>query len=271
MTVRSALPERQIDFHLIDSIELRQGRRVVNDDAVGRLAESMKEIGLKTPISVRYYMERPDYLPGESSDAIVLLTGRHRLEAARRLGWEEIECFVHYEGNEIEGELWEIAENLHRAELTALERDEQLARWIQLTNEKQGVSGQSAQKPQGGRPEGGLSAAARELGIERRDARRAVQVASLTPDAKQAARDTGLDDNRTVLLEAAKKPQEAQVHYLRTEGQKRDEQRRPPAIDATELDFQRLLKAWDGACPLARERFSAHVREHFRGTAWQSR
>lgn len=39
---------------------------------------------------------------------------------------------------------------------------------------------QSAPKPQGGRPESGINAASRELGIEATDASRAVKVASLT-------------------------------------------------------------------------------------------
>ncbi len=32
--------------------------------------------------------------------------------------------------------MWEIAENLHRAELTALERDEHVAEWIALADRK---------------------------------------------------------------------------------------------------------------------------------------
>jgi hypothetical protein len=33
--------------------------------------------------------------------------------------------------------VWEFAENLHRAELTVLERDEQIAKWIRLIGERQ--------------------------------------------------------------------------------------------------------------------------------------
>ncbi len=65
------------------------------------------------------------------------------------------------------------AENLHRAELTALERDTQIDK--------------------GGRP-GNAAATARDIGVNERDVQRAV--ASLSPEAKQAARDAGLDDNR---------------------------------------------------------------------------
>ncbi len=77
----------------------------------------------------------------------------------------------------------------HRAELTALERDEQVAKWIELNAER--VSLQIATKPQGGRPESGVRAASRELGIESTDTHRAVKVASLSNEAKEAAREGG--------------------------------------------------------------------------------
>jgi hypothetical protein len=40
------------------------------------------------------------------------------------------------EGTEIDARLWEIAENLHRADLTSLERSEHIAEWIKLTGER---------------------------------------------------------------------------------------------------------------------------------------
>ena len=51
-----------------------------------------------------------------------------------------------------------------------------------------------------------MNAAARELGIQKNDAYRAVSVAGLSDEAKEAAREHGLDDNRTALLKAAAKP-----------------------------------------------------------------
>ena len=101
----------------------------------------------------------------------------------------------------------EISENLHRAELTALERDKLVAEWVELTGD---VSGQNDQKPQGGRPEGGISLAARQLPVDgktdnakRLNVSRSLKVASLSPEAQDAARESGLDDNRSALLEAA--------------------------------------------------------------------
>lgn len=107
---------------------------------------------------------------------------------------------------------WEIAENLHRSELSALERDEHVAEWVRLTD----ISPPPVAKPTG-RPEGGVRAAARELGVNREDARRAVKTAALAPEAKEAARETKLDDNRSALLEAAKaETPAAQVHVIRS-------------------------------------------------------
>ena len=51
---------------------------------------------------------------------------------------------------------------------------------------------------------GGYREAARELNISERTVRRAYQTASLAPEAQEAAVETGLDDNRSALVEAAK-------------------------------------------------------------------
>src|ERR1700739_3101783 len=86
--------------------------------------ESISRIGLKTPISVR---------PGAQGWA--LGAGRHRLAACIELGISEIPV-VAETGAELEARLWEIAENLHRAELTALERAEHISQWIKLRGER---------------------------------------------------------------------------------------------------------------------------------------
>jgi hypothetical protein len=46
------------------------------------------------------------------------------MEACRRLGHQFVECVL-FDGTEIDARMWEIAENLHRADLTAQERAEQ--------------------------------------------------------------------------------------------------------------------------------------------------
>jgi hypothetical protein len=80
----------------------------------------------------------------------------------------------------------DLAENLHRSELTVQERAAHVAEWVRLIEKK--VSAQVAQKPKGGRPEVGLRAAARELKLDRDDVRRAVKIDSISPEAKEAAK-----------------------------------------------------------------------------------
>jgi hypothetical protein len=85
--------------------------------------------------------------------------------------------------------------------LTVLQRDEHVAEWIRLTEEAEHVLRQPDAKPKagpkGGRPQSGVRSAARELNLDEADARRAIKVASLSDEAKEVAREVGLDDNRS--------------------------------------------------------------------------
>ena len=62
-----------------------------------------------------------------------------------------------------------------------------------------------------GQQPGGINAAARELGIDKNAAHRATKVAAITPEAKAAAKETGLDNNQAALLQVAKAPPEEQA------------------------------------------------------------
>ncbi|MBT9370293.1 MT-A70 family methyltransferase [Rhizobium sp. CSW-27] len=97
---------------LIDSIDIGTRLRPIDPHRVEALKPSILELGLRTPISV---FGRPD-------DARVLLSaGGHRLQVMRELGESWIDCF-HEDGDALDAELWEIDENLVRAELTAADR-----------------------------------------------------------------------------------------------------------------------------------------------------
>ena len=244
--------DRKVEHLYVENIETHDRMRALNDNAVGTIAESMEKIGLRTPISVRYYSERPDGFPaGGTDDALVLMTGAHRLAAAKRLGWEKIECFVHYEGDEIDAQLWEIAENLHRAELSALERDEQVALWVRLNKERVNASQVGTHNKRGQVP-GGVNAAARELGIGKNDAHRAVKVAGLSDEAKQAAREAGLEDNRTALLDAAKHKTVAEQvsaihHRVAPKTIEIPDQKDWETVEAEQK--RKLMRAWNDASP----------------------
>jgi ParB/RepB/Spo0J family partition protein len=83
---------------------------------VSRLAQSIKEIGLQHPISVL-----------AKDGRFILVAGRHRLEAMRQLGAEDIETNA-VPMDDRDARMWTIAENLYRAELTVQERADQVQR-----------------------------------------------------------------------------------------------------------------------------------------------
>ena len=268
----------------IDDVLVGDRRRSLNPEKVAELAESMKTLSQKTAITVRP-------VAGPDDGKCVLVAGLHRIKAAESLGWTHIRAEF-MTGDETDARLWEIAENLHRAELTALEHDEQVAEWVRLTEARRVVSGQIVHKP--GRPKGGIAEAARRLPVtgktqhaRRKTVERSIKVASVSPEAKAAAKEAGLDDHRSAMLEIAKqKTPEAQiqkVHQIvarkaasRGKGQSRRTEKRgtvkaneaasDQALSADDnKKLARLIVAWNNARKLRRAfaKASAIVRERF--------
>lgn len=180
----------------IASILIGPRMRVLDSSKVEELVDSIRKVGLLVPISV--------WIEKTSDPRTYLVAGHHRLEAIKNLGRNGIDAIVVDRKNFMECKLLEITENLHRAELTALERADHIAEWIRLTEQERKPSQHATVSPTGGRGlTGGIRAAARELGIDKDDAHRAVKVASLSEEAKETARVLGLDKNRSALLRAA--------------------------------------------------------------------
>ncbi len=97
----------------IDNIKIAPGRREATSEDVQRLSESIAEVGMMNPITV-------------TADH-TLIAGLHRLEAAKKLGWTEVECRVS-DMDALHTELAEIDENVIRTGLSDLELSELLAR-----------------------------------------------------------------------------------------------------------------------------------------------
>jgi len=165
-----------------DSIEIGERHRALSTDAAERLAASMKAIGLKQPISIRIVDLM--VIDGQEVEGVpVLVAGRHRLEAARILGWSHIDCFE-VDDDQIQAEMWELAENLHRNDLTKEQRDEHIRRFAELLNARQSANLQSAQNAaieskrqdgRGHRPEGVAAKIARATGLSKDTIRRALK------------------------------------------------------------------------------------------------
>jgi len=162
----------------LESIRIKGNHRELVEKKVSVLANSMAKIGLKTPISVRLKKDGP-----------ALVAGHHRLEAAKRLKWIKIDCFI-VNGDKIDTQLWTIAENLHRAELGAIGRADLIDAWKGLL--KQQKKGAQVAHPGGRQPhDKGVSATAKALGTTRDDVHRAQSIANISSKAKVAAKSTG--------------------------------------------------------------------------------
>ena len=79
-----------------------------------------------------------------------------------------------------------------------MERDKLIAEWGRLVGKESQVAQIAPSRPQ--YEKRGEREAARQLGLDRDDVRRAFKVASLSSEAQQTAHDVGLADNRAALL-----------------------------------------------------------------------
>jgi ParB-like chromosome segregation protein Spo0J len=205
----------------LDQIDFPANARPTHADKVRELANSIRRLGLQTLPTVV-----------ERDGRYMLIAGRHRLEALRVIGRDPIDVRV-VDFDDIEARLWTISENLHRNELNALQRSEHIAEWIRLT-EANGVSSQVETKiakdgSARGRPESGVNAAARELGVNKAEAHRAIKIAGLTDEAKEAAYEAGLDRNQSALLKVASYADEEQVEAVADIAKARAEKAQAPA------------------------------------------
>jgi hypothetical protein len=91
---------------------------------------------------------------------------------------------------------------LHRANLTKLERAEQIEEWRKLTADKKVL--QLVTPSGGAQPtEAGVRETARELGISAPEVSRSSKIASISDEAKEAAKEAGIDNNQSALLKVA--------------------------------------------------------------------
>jgi ParB-like chromosome segregation protein Spo0J len=187
-----------------DEIDFPATSRAYNATDVSALANSIRAIGLISPLTVV-----------ERDCRYLLVAGRHRLEALRVIGEERVPVRV-VEMDDIEARLATISENLHRTELSALARAEQIDEWRKLTAIRVAQAGPpSAGMPKQQPSEAGIRKTAAELGIARQEVQRSQSIATLPDEVKAKAVDLGLDRNQSALLQAAKaSTSRAQVEAL---------------------------------------------------------
>ncbi len=124
------LKKRRLEIKQFDPeiITVPDRLRALNQSKVDELAESMDAIGQQQPITV--WLDDPD----DAAQTLYLVAGAHRLAAAIKLGWDEINVILTEDMTEIDRQLWEIDENLMRAELSPTERGEHITRRAEIWN-----------------------------------------------------------------------------------------------------------------------------------------
>lgn len=175
----------------INEIKINPGRRTAAPERVAELAKSISEVGLLNPITL--------------DRANTLIAGLHRLEAAKLLGWTEVDYTV----SSLEGlraELAEIDENFVRTDLSAIEYGDLLLRrkeiYEALHPETKAGAAQAAgmNRAVGNNVTCKMHATsksfvddtAEKLGVNPSTVRRQIQTAkNMTPEAKAIIRDSG--------------------------------------------------------------------------------
>ena len=188
----------------IDQITINtKGRRRIDERLLKVIAASMGEVGQLVPITLWVAREMN-----------FLVSGLHRLEAAKLLGWKHVYADVIVETRE-QARKHQLYENLARADLRVLDKAEYVVELRGLLIAEAKVA--QVEQPGGTQPaEKYVSKTAKRLGLSKDTVRRFVLIASLTASAKEAARDLLLDDNQSVLLLAAHEADEIeQVRVLK--------------------------------------------------------
>ena len=167
-------------------ITVNDGRRKASPEAVQELANSISKVGLLNPITV--------------DQEHTLIAGLHRLEAAKLLGWPDIECTVSSLAGLL-AELAEVDENVVRKGLSAVEYSDLLLRRKEIyemlhPETKNGGDRKSEKiriakcKSDSAKPF--IQDTAEKLGVHPATVARQIQTAkNLTSEAKDIIRDTG--------------------------------------------------------------------------------
>lgn len=252
---------------------IRIGERLRRADPakVAALADSIAEIGLMTPVSV---WEAPAFTDGKPGTVYELVAGLHRLEAVKSLGLAEIEAEV-VGLDEFRRQLWEVDENLCRAELDPAMRAKFTARRKELyeylhPETRRGVAGAHASNAAQGNASAKLApaftadTAARSGQSERsvqRDAERGEKVAEDVLDML-----AGRPEATGAVLDRLKRlpPDQQRAHakaLLAGKAPKPIAPAREPHNDyeAVQKQVDSLMRAWNAAGPEAREQFLERI------------
>lgn len=189
----------------INDIKINPGRRDTQQRNVEELARSITAVGLMNPITV--------------TQDNTLIAGLHRLEAAKLLGWTEIECTVS-DADGLQAELAEIDENFVRAGLSHRELGDLLLRRKELY---EAIHPETRQGQRNGQTVKNANSSlletksfsqdtADKLGVSKRTVEQLVQTArDLTPEAKKIIQEADTKITKGDALKISRLPPDQQA------------------------------------------------------------
>lgn len=194
--------------------------RPINDAAIKAIMESFDSAGQISPIILKHDRIVFD----RKEEGYLLIAGNHRLEAAKRLGWESIGAEVYDDGhNAVHLELIEVDENLCRAELTAAEKAAALKKrkilWESLKEQHPGGNLVSTRRPDGTfqkgdeKEKGFATSTAEVTGMSKQAINEYIRIADQLGDLLDDIQGTELD-SKPKLQELVKLGQEARMAII---------------------------------------------------------
>ena len=231
----------------LDGITVGPRLRKLDRKKVSALAKSMEAIGLQQPISVW----------AAAGDNTILVAGAHRYAAAEKLKLDQIDC-IFITLDDLRRQLWEIDENLIRADLTELERADHAAKraavvrkQTELAKSAKTKSSERADKGQADFDKDTAEATGRSERSVRVDKRRGEKI---TPKVKKAIADKPAAD-KGVELDA-----------LASLGPEEQEQAVARVESGDSKDFREARDFIKGNAPTERDKqFGAMKRAYLKG------
>ena len=202
----------------ISNIKINPGRREATPEAVEELARSIAAVGLLNPITL--------------DQNNTLVAGLHRLEAAKLLGWAEIECNI-IGMNSLQAELAEIDENIVRTRLSRQEMSEQFLRRKEIyemlhpetkagTAQAAGMNraiGNNVSAKLAPKTKSFVEDTAEKTGMSKRAISRLLQIANnLSMDAKKIVQENDLPQDTALKLSRLPHEQQAEAASLLAAG-----------------------------------------------------
>jgi len=243
--------------------------REVNPAKVDALVDSIREVGLLSPIIVRRAMKMRN---GVKAEAWEILAGHHRYEACVKLKWDDVPCIV-MDTSDLHAELITIDENLCRANLSPAEEAYQTARRKEIyealhPETRHGVAGAAARWDAADKLSFASSTAKATGKDVRTVERNAARGEALGEDLKRVA-GTSLDKRVELDALAHLSPEEREEIVARAQrGEKVSARQIKPAkladeplndFEAREKQVEALMRAWNNAGAEAREDFLSRI------------